>query len=142
MLKIVERLRSDRLVGCDETGARVNGKNQWEWVFQNDQVCLPVIRPSRCKTVIDSVMAEHQPQIWVSDLFSAQATHPAQHWHVCLAHQLRDCQYAMDAGDELLAPRMKRLFLKAIALQRRRHTLAASTVGSIALDCAAHCGKF
>jgi hypothetical protein len=47
----------------------------------------------------------------------------------------------MDAGDELLAPRMKRLFLKAIALQRRRHTLAASTVGSIALNCAAHCGK-
>jgi transposase len=140
VLKIVERLRSDRLVGRDETGVRVNGKNQWEWVFQNDQVCLPVIRPSRGKTVIDSVMAGHQPQIWVSDLFSAQATHPAQQWHVCLAHQLRDCQYAMDAGDELLAPRMKRLFLKAIALQRR-HTLAASTVGSIALDCAAHCGK-
>lgn len=127
MLKIVERLRSDRLVGRDETGVRVNGKNQWEWVFQNDQVCLPVIRPSRGKTVIDSVMAGHQPQIWVSDLFSAQAAHPAQQWHVCLAHQLRDCQYAMDAGDELLAPRMKRLFLKAIALQRR-HTLAASTV--------------
>lgn len=78
MLKIVERLRSDRLVGRDETGVRVNGKNQWEWVFQNDQVCLPVIRPSRGKTVIDSVMAGHQPQIWVSDLFSAQATHPAQ----------------------------------------------------------------
>ncbi|HEY9815420.1 MAG TPA: IS66 family transposase, partial [Candidatus Obscuribacterales bacterium] len=126
--KIVERLRSARLVGSDETGARVNGKTQWEWVFQNDQVCLHVIRPTRSKTVIDNVMAGHQPQIWVSDLFSAQAAHPAQDWQVCLAHQLRDCQYAMDAGDELFAPRMKRLFLKAIALQRRRHTLATSTV--------------
>jgi len=126
--KIVERLRSARLVGSDETGARVNGKNQWEWVFQNDQVCLHVIRPTRGKTVIDTVMAGHQPQVWVSDLFSAQAAHPAQDWQVCLAHQLRDCQYAIDTGDELFAPRMKRLFLKAIALQRRRHTLAASTV--------------
>lgn len=126
--KIVERLRSARLVGSDETGARVNGKNQWEWVFQNDQVCLHVIRPTRGKTVIDSVMAGHQPQIWVSDLFSAQAAHPALEWQVCLAHQLRDCQYAIDAGDGLFAPRMKRLFLKAIALQRRRHKLAASTV--------------
>ncbi|HEY9664896.1 MAG TPA: IS66 family transposase, partial [Allocoleopsis sp.] len=126
--RIVERLRSARLVGSDETGARVNGKNQWEWVFQNDQVCLHVIRPSRGKAVIDSVMCEHQPQIWVSDLFSAQAANPAQQWQVCLAHQLRDCQYAIDAGDELFAPRMKRLFLKAIALQRRRHTLATSTV--------------
>lgn len=126
--KIVERLRSARLVGSDETGARVNGKNQWEWVFQNDQVCLHVIRPTRGKTVIDGVMGGHQPQIWVSDLFSAQAAHPALDWQVCLAHQLRDCQYAIDAGDELFAPRMKRLFLKAIALQRRRQTLATSTV--------------
>jgi transposase len=126
--KIVERLRRAHLVSSDETGARVHGKNQWEWVFQNDQVCLHVIRPSRGKTVIDSVMAGHQPQVWVSDLFSAQAAHPAQQWQVCLAHQLRDCQYAIDAGDELFAPRMKRLFLKTIALQRRRHTLAASTV--------------
>ena len=133
--RIVERLRSARLVGSDETGARVNGKNQWEWVFQNDQVCLHVIRPSRGKTVIDTVMAGHQPQIWVSDLFSAQAAHPAQAWQVCLAHQLRDCQYAMDAGDELFAPRMKRLFLKAIAVQRRRHTLATSTIGQ-------YCARF
>jgi transposase len=100
----VERLRSARLVGSDETGARVNGKTQWEWVLQNDQVCLHVIRPTRGKTVIDSVMDGHQPQVWVSDLFSAQAAHPAQDWQVCLAHQLRDCQYAIDAGDALFAP--------------------------------------
>jgi putative transposase len=37
----------------------------------------------------------------VSDLFSAQAAHPAQDWQVCLAHPLRDCQYAIDAGDDL-----------------------------------------
>ncbi|MGJ3247082.1 MAG: IS66 family transposase [Elainellaceae cyanobacterium] len=126
--KIVERLRRARLVGSDETGARVNGKTQWEWVFQNEQVCLHVIRPTRGKTVIDTVMAGHQPHVWVSDLFSAQAAHPAEDWQVCLAHQLRDCQYAMDTGDDLFAPRMKRLLLKAIALQRRRHTLAPSTV--------------
>jgi transposase len=119
--RIVERLRGARLVGSDETGARVNRKTQWEWVFQNDQVCLHVIRPTRGKAVIDSVMAGHQPHIWVSDLFSAQAAHPAQDWQVYLAHQLRDCQYAMDTGDDLFAPRMKRLFLKAIVLQRRRH---------------------
>ncbi|MGP1384398.1 MAG: hypothetical protein ACTS2F_12615 [Thainema sp.] len=52
-------------------------------------------------------------------LFSAQTTHPANEWQVCLAHQLCDCQYAIDAGDELFALRMKRLFLRAIALQRR-----------------------
>jgi len=126
--QIQARLRQSRLVCSDETSARVQGKNQWEWVFQNEQVCLHVIRPSRGKVVIDEAMAHHRPQVWVSDLFSAQKAHPAEHWQVCLAHQLRDCQYAIDAGDDYFAPRMKRLLLRAIALQRRRHRLAASTV--------------
>ncbi|MBD2234612.1 IS66 family transposase [Phormidium tenue] len=126
--RIVERLRSARLVCSDETSARLNGQNQWEWVFQNEQVCLHVIRPSRGKAVIDEMMAGHRPQVWVSDLFSAQKAHPAERWQVCLAHQLRDCQYAIDAGDDLFAPRMKHLFLRAIAVNRRRHTLAASTL--------------
>ncbi len=28
----------------------------------------------------------------------------AEAWQVCLAHQLRDCQYAIDAGDAVFAP--------------------------------------
>ncbi|MGB3515828.1 MAG: IS66 family transposase [Elainellaceae cyanobacterium] len=126
--QIIERLRSARLVCSDETSARLNGQNQWEWVFQNEQVCLHVIRPSREKVVIDETMAGHRPQVWVSDLFSAQKAHPAERWQVCLTHQLRDCQYAIDAGDDLFAPRMKRLLLRTIALNRRRQTLAESTV--------------
>ena len=37
---ILAVLRSSRLVGSDETSARVHGKNQWEWVFQNKEVAL------------------------------------------------------------------------------------------------------
>lgn len=125
---ILEELRNAVLVGSDETSARVNGKNWWEWVFQNEQVCFHVIDPSRGKKVIEEVMEGHCPDVWVSDLFSSQKANPAENWQVCLAHQLRDCQYAIDAGDDLFAPRMKRLFLQAIALQRRRSQLATSTV--------------
>jgi transposase len=126
--QILERLQQSRLVCSDETSARVEGKTQWEWVFQNERVCLHVIRASRGSQVIADVFPQTRPQIWVSDLYSAQCTHGAPQWQVCLAHQLRDCQYAIDAGDELFAPRMKRLLLRAIALQRRRQHLAVSTV--------------
>ena len=124
---ILAVLRSSRLVGSDETSARVNGKNQWEWVFQNEQVCFHIIRPSRGGDVIAEVMQSHRPQIWVSDLFSAQKTHPADSWQVCLAHQLRDCQYGMDAGDKIFSARMKRLLLRAFVLQKRWLDLAPST---------------
>jgi transposase len=97
--EILQCLHSSKLICSDETGARVKGQNQWEWVFQNQDVCLHLIRPSRGAEVIQEVMENHRPDVWVSDLFSAQKNHPAQKWQVCLAHQLRNCQYAIDAGD-------------------------------------------
>jgi len=124
---IHQALKSSRLVCSDETSARVNGKNQWEWVFQNEQVCFHIIRPSRGGDVIAEVMGEHQPEVWVSDLFSAQKTNPATAWQVCLAHQLRDCQYGIDAGDEIFSGRMKKLLLRSFVLYRRWADLAEST---------------
>jgi transposase len=124
---LLETLRSSRLVCSDETSARVNGKNQWEWVFQNETVCFHIIRPSRGGDVIEMVMGDHRPQIWVSDLFSAQKTHPAESWQVCLAHQLRDCQYGIDAGDEIFSTRMKTMLLRSFVLKKRWSTLGEST---------------
>lgn len=126
--EILTRLRSSRLICSDETGARVNGSTQWEWVFQNAEVCVHVIRPSRGHGVIQEILGDHRPTIWVSDLFSAQRHHPAEDWQVCLAHQLRDCQFAIEAGDTLFAPRMKAILLRAFAIHQRRDTLAASTL--------------
>jgi transposase len=125
--EILTCLRSSRLIGSDETGARVNGQTQWAWVFQTAEVCVPVMRPSRGHGVIHESLGAHRPPIWVSDLYSAQKNHPAAPWQVCLAHQLRDCQFAVEAGDTVFAPRMKAVLLRAFALHQRCETLAAST---------------
>ncbi|WP_194074389.1 IS66 family transposase, partial [Tychonema sp. LEGE 07196] len=53
--QILQRLRQAKLICSDETSARVNGQNQWEWVFQNQDICLHVIRPSRGAGVISEV---------------------------------------------------------------------------------------
>ena len=126
--EILARLRSSRLICSDETSARVNGQQQWEWVFQNADVCIHVIRPSRGQGVMQEVLGAHRPTIWVSDLYSAQQQHPAEQWQVCLAHQVRDCQFAIDAGDAVFARRMKAVFLRGFAIHKRRDTLAASTL--------------
>ena len=105
---------------------RINGRTHWNWVFQNDQVVIHVVRNSRAASVVTEVMAGHRPTIWVSDLYGAQQGH-ADLWQVCLAHQLRDCPFAIEAGDTIFAPRMKMLLLRAAVLARRRKNLAAST---------------
>ena len=123
---ILARLRRSRIVCSDETSVRIDGRTHWDWVFQNDQVVIHVVRDSRAASVVAEVMAGHRPVIWVSDLYGAQQGH-ADLWQVCLAHQLRDCQYAIDAGDKVFAPRMKALLLRAVVLARRRKSLAEST---------------
>jgi transposase len=123
---ILARLRRSRIVGSDETSVRIDGRTHWNWVFQNDQVVIHVVRNSRAASVVSEVMAGHRPSIWVSDLYGAQQGH-ADLWQVCLAHQLRDCKYAIEAGDIIFAPRMKALLLRAVVLARRRKILAEST---------------
>lgn len=123
---ILARLRRARVVGSDETSVRIDGQTCWNWVFHNDQVVIHVIRRSRAAGVIAEVMDGHRPVLWVSDLYAAQQGH-ADLWQVCLAHQLRDCRYAIEAGDTVFAPRMKALLLRAVVLARRRHALAQST---------------
>ena len=132
--EITVRLHQSKLICSDETGARVKGKNQWEWVFQNEDVCLHVIKPTRSGKVIEEVMGKHQPEVWVSDLFSAQKNNPAIKWQVCLAHQLRNCQYAIDSGDEIFAPRMKMVLLRALAIHKKRNQLKASTLTNYRYD--------
>jgi transposase len=76
--------------------------------------------PAPASGVINEVLGEHRPDIGVSDFSRAQKNHPAPQWQVCLAHQLRDCQYAIDALDRIFAPAMKRLLLRAFIIHRRR----------------------
>jgi transposase len=123
---ILARLRRARVVCSDETGVRIDGQNGWNWVFQNNKVVIHVIRHSRGAGVVAEVMAGHRPAIWGSDLYSAQRGHAAA-WQICLAHQLRDCRYAIEAGDTIFAPRMKALLLRAVVLARRHRGLAKST---------------
>jgi transposase len=123
---ILVRLRRSRIVCSDETSVRIAGRTHWNWVFQNDQVVIHLVRNSRAASVVTEVMAGYRPSIWVSDLYGAQQGH-ADLWQVCLAHQLRDCKYAIEAGDTIFAPRMKALLLRTVVLARRRISLAEST---------------
>jgi transposase len=120
--EILTRLRRSRLICRDETGARVHGRTPWAGVFHHAAVCVPVMRPSRGHEVSHEVLGDHRPTIWVSDLSSAQTQHPAAPWHVGVAHQVRDGQCALEAGDTVCAPRMKAVFRRAFAIHTRRDT--------------------
>jgi transposase len=90
---ILATIRDSAVVGSDETGARVAGRNAWQWVFQTPESAYFTIEPRRNAAVIPTVMGDSTPVTWVSDLAAAQLKHPALELQVCLAHQVRDLQW-------------------------------------------------
>jgi len=126
------RLLCGSILQSDETGMRVGKKTWWTWVFHHDKDCCFVIRPSRGKDVVEEFLGEHRPDFWVSDRLAAQMGWARKEHQVCLAHLLRDAQYAIDAGDTVFAPRMAELLRDACAIGRRRHQLTDATLRNYA----------
>jgi len=123
---IHRQLKQAAVIGSDETGARVDGAKYWQWVFQTPHLAYYVLRPSRAAQVIEEVMGETQPAVWVSDVFSAQMCHPARDYQICLAHQVRDLQYAIDAHECAWAQQVQTLLHQAMRFQRQRDRLDAA----------------
>jgi transposase len=130
---IRDTVLASKVVCSDETSARVNGTNWWEWVFIGTLAVLHVIRPSRGKAVVQSLFGEIRPAVWVSDMLGSQRGHAAE-WQVCLAHLLRDAKYAVECGDIAFSAPFRRLLLRAIAIGRRRDTLRDTTLKQYLAD--------
>ena len=88
-----------------------------------------VIAPTRGKCVPTDFLAGARPKVWLSDRLPAQCTHAEAH-QFCLAHLIRDAQYAIDHGDTIFAPQFKAFLKDACAVGRRRPDLVDSTIAT------------
>jgi len=138
---IRDRLLSGTILQSDETSARVGKKTWWTWVFHNGDSACFCIRPSRGKAVVEEFLGEVRPDFWVSDRFGAQMGWARTGHQACLAHLLRDVQYAIDAGDGVFAPAIKKLLKQAVAIGRRRDRLKDSTLVAYAVKLEAKLGR-
>ena len=128
---IAATVRESPVIASDETSARVTGKTFWQWTFAAASAVAHVIAPSRGKKVPVEFLAGERPQVWISDRLAAQGGHAAAH-QFCLAHLIREAQFAIDAGDAVFAPAFKALLQRACAIARRRNDLADSTLARYA----------
>ena len=128
---IREKLRTARIIASDETTTRTNGVTQWQWVFICDTAVLHEIAPRRARSVAEAVLGDHRPDVWISDRYGGQQELGSRH-QVCLAHVLRDVQYAIDCGDTVFAPTVRDHLRWAIGVGGRRHRLKDTTLASYA----------
>jgi transposase len=125
--RIASRVRASSVIASDETSTRVQGKTRWQWTFGCATAVYFVIAETRGKCVPTAFLAGARPLVWLSDRLPAQCKHAEEH-QFCLAHLIRDAQYAIDHGDTVFAPGLKALLKDACALGRRREALLDATI--------------
>ncbi len=121
---IGERVRQSKVIGSDETSARVHGQNWWQWVFVGERCEYHLIVPSRGYDVVEEFMHECEAEVWVCDCWKAQLNAPAKAHQICLAHQIRNLQGLIEKRPRLAwASEVQTLFRKAIRLGNRREKM-------------------
>jgi transposase len=138
---IRQQLLSGTALQSDETSMRVGKRTWWNWVFHHGDSACFVIRPGRGSAAVAEFLGEARLDYWISDRYATQMGWAAKARQVCLAHLLRDVQYAIDAGDAAFAPGLKRLLRQATGIGQRRSHLTDATLRAYAgklereLDC-------
>jgi transposase len=125
---IKARLLAGTALASDETGMRVGKANWWLWVFHHADSAVFVAAKHRSRAVVQAFLSDWRPDYWISDRYGGQMGWATREHQVCLAHLIRDVQYAFDAGDAVFAPGLKGLLKRACAIGRRRDALTDATL--------------
>ena len=117
--EIKRRIELSDYIGTDETGAKVNGKRNWFWTWQNEQLTFIAHSLNRGIDTIKTVFKNGLP--------NAHLTHDrwASHFHckskghqVCTSHLLRELNYLEELYKSKWAISFKNLLKKAIELKK------------------------
>jgi len=122
--KITKVLGLSQIVGIDETGCKVNGEKYWHWAFQNDENTLIVANQSRGRKVINETFEEGFVNACVvHDNYSSYSNLVAKKEQLCLAHKLRDLNYAIECDDTKVMKDLKLLIQEAMIDHKEDFTL-------------------
>ena len=122
--RLREQLPEAAVLASDETGLRVEGTNAWLWVVHHRDSALFRVDPSRGKRVLAAILGSHPPDFWLSHRYGGQMGFPTRGHQLCLAHLIRDAQYAISASDTGFAPAFLALLRRACHLGAIRETLS------------------
>ncbi len=112
-------ISNSTVIGCDETGAKVDGVNHWVWAYQTESHTFLAMSPSRGLKAIKS----HFPDGFGDAILCHDAWrtyfHYSENLHqLCFAHLLRELNYIEERYQSEWAENLKALMKKAIILKK------------------------
>ena len=91
--KLVEKIKKANVKNIDETSWRINGENNWLWIFINKEAALYVVNKKRSSKVPIETLGNQKGKFGITDRFSAynilvEETGILQ--QICWAHLMRN----------------------------------------------------
>lgn len=117
--RIQQEVSQSSVVGSDETGAKVNGKKNWIWSWQNGSYTYMTVSPSRGYRVVEETFPEGLPKaILCHDAWKPHFKTPSKGHQLCLAHLLRDLEYLEKRYKHPWPSQCKKLLTDSLALKK------------------------
>jgi hypothetical protein len=119
---IRQRVCNSKVIGTDETGAKVNGNKHWFWTWQTPDLTYITHCDTRGKAAINAHFPKGFPKATlVRDGWRAQTGTIAKHHQTCLPHLLRDLNYLNEKYDNhQWSENFRILLLDAITLSKTK----------------------
>lgn len=113
-------LEQSSWVGSDETGIYVNGKNWYNWVWQNKKATYIQATPTKRKDHIREFFYHGFPNaILSSDQYAAQLSTPAKGHQICYPHLYRRLVYLQQAESSNWLQQIKNVLRRAEKLKKK-----------------------
>jgi len=126
---IKETLQKASIIGIDETGCKIDAQKHWHWTFQNSENTLIVANKSRGTAVINNTFKNgFADACVVHDNYSSYSSLECKSEQLCLAHKLRDLNFAIECDNTKLAKGLKELLKEAIKDDREELTQTVRVV--------------
>ena len=115
---IAKEVEAGKVVGSDETGAKVNGKKAWFWTWQSKFATFIVFSGNRGTKTIDAHFENgFKDAVLVHDCWKSHFETNVKTHQICIAHLLRELTFFEERYQSHWATLFKQLLYDALKLK-------------------------
>jgi len=117
---IAKEVENSKVIGADETGAKVNGKTGWFWTWQTKLATYITFSNNRgTATINDNFEFGFKDAVLVHDCWKSHFETNVQTHQLCLAHLLRELIFFEERYQSKWATLFKEMLYDAITLKKQ-----------------------
>lgn len=117
--RLKNTVSTSAVIGCDETGAKVNGNKHWVWTYQTEDYTLLARSESRgLKAITSHFESGFGDAVLCHDAWRTYFHYSDNLHQLCCAHLLRELNYVVETHNSTWAEQTRSLFREAIILKK------------------------